>query len=136
MPLPERVLIDTSAFYALVSQSDSFHEQAKTAYERLIDREQELWTNSYVLLETIALIHRRLGFQVLSEFVETVQSNVRVFWVESTLHNEAWQQLTAVRGSGLSFVDWTAVLVSRIIDAPVFTFDSGFVDRGVSVLPR
>ena len=39
MPLPERILVDTSAFYALVSANDSFHQGAESAHERLIDRE-------------------------------------------------------------------------------------------------
>ncbi len=62
MPLPEKVIIDTSAFYALMSANDSFHRRAADTYERLIDREQELWTTSYALVETMALVHRRLGF--------------------------------------------------------------------------
>ena len=68
MVLPERVLIDTSAFYALRSATDLFHNRASVAYERLLDREQELWTTSYTLVETVALLHRRLGFEVVSEF--------------------------------------------------------------------
>ena len=137
MPLTEqRVLMDTSAFYALLSTNDSFHQRAKVTYERLIDREQELWTTSYILVETFALVHRRLGFQVLSEFMESIEGNLRVFWVESTVHAEAWKRLTANQGSGLSFVDWTAALVSRMIEAHVFTFDTGFANQGIAVLPR
>ncbi len=136
MPLPERVLIDTSAFYALVSATDSFHRQAGETYDRLIDRDQELWATSYVLVETIALVHRRLGFQALSELMESVQGNLRVFWVESTVHTEAWKRLTASQGSGLSFVDWTTALVSSMLKAYVFTFDRGFANQGLAVLPR
>ena len=65
MALPDRVLVDTSAFFALCSASDLFHSKASLAYERLIDREQELWTTSYTLVETIALLHRRLSFEVV-----------------------------------------------------------------------
>ena len=63
MALPDRVLVDTSAFFALCSASDLFHSKASLAYERLIDREQELWTTSYALVETIALLHRRLSLK-------------------------------------------------------------------------
>ena len=136
MPLPERILIDTSAFYALISATDSFHQRASETYERLVDREQELWTTSYILVETMALVHRRLGFQVLSRFMASIERNVSVFWVESTVHIEAWRRLTANQGSGLSFVDWTAALVSRVIGAHVFTFDRAFADEGLPVLPR
>ncbi len=79
MALAERVLVDTSAFYALYSASDLFHDRAKVAYERLVDREQELWTTSYTLVETVALLHKRLGFDVVSKFSEWRRSNLEIF---------------------------------------------------------
>ena len=136
MPLPEKVIIDTSAFYALMSANDSFHRRAADTYERLIDREQELWTTSYALVETMALVHRRLGFAVLAEFVQRIEGTVRVFWVESAIHNQALSQFAANRGNGLSFVDWTVELVSLILNAHIFTFDRGFAERSLPVIPR
>jgi predicted nucleic acid-binding protein len=136
MPFPERVLVDTSAFYALASATDLFHEQANATYQRLLDRDQELWTTSYILAETIALVHRRLGFPVLSEFMESHLVHWRVFWVDSAVHEEGWRQLVATSGRGLGFVDWTTVVVSRILQVPVFTFDRAFASQGLSVLPR
>lgn len=123
MSLPEKVIIDTSAFYALMSANDSFH--------RLIDREQEFWTTSYALVETMALVHRRLGFAVLEELVQRLEGTVRVFWVESAIHRQALSQFVENRGNGLSFVDWTVELVSLILNAHLFTFDRGF-----AVIPR
>ena len=136
MPLPERVLIDTSAFYALLSASDSFHQRARGTYERLIDRDQELWTTSYVLVETIALAHRRLGFPGAIGVYGVSPWGIGCVWVESTVHTEAWERLTASQGSGLSFVDWTTALVAGMLGADVFTFDRGFANQGLAVLPR
>ncbi len=137
MALPERVLIDTSAFYALRSASDLFHSRASDAYERLLDREQELWTTSYTLVETVALLHRRLGFEVVSEFSEwRDRSGLEVLWIDSRMHAEAWDRFMAERGQGLSFVDWTTAVASSAMSAPVFTFDAGFVSAGLPVLPR
>jgi len=129
------VLIDTSAFYALLSDSDSFHSQARDAFDRIVDRDQELWTTSYVLVECMALVHRRLGFSVLSQFITYVDSLVNVFWIDSSAHSQALTRLVDSQGSGLSFVDWTIALASDAIGAPVFTFDSGFADRGFPVIP-
>lgn len=39
MPPLERVIIDTSAYYALISSLDNFHASAKLAYGRLLDWE-------------------------------------------------------------------------------------------------
>ena len=138
MALPDRVLVDTSAFFALRSATDLFHDRASLAYEALIDREQELWATSYTLVETIALLHRRLGFQVVSEFAEwRRRANLKVLWIDSAMHDEAWNRFVAEQGRGLSFVDWTTTVASRgMEDAPVFTFDGGFVNSGVPVVPR
>ena len=44
----------------------------------------------------------------------------------------------AERGRGLSFVDWTTVVLSREmrVPVPVFTFDAGFANQGLAVVPR
>ena len=136
MALPERVLIDTSAFYALFSATDEFHERAKAAFQDQADTNQELWTTSYTLVETVALLHRRLGFQVVSRFSQWSRSNLEVFWVDGIVHAQAWDRFMAEEGRGLSFVDWTTVMASRAMRAPVFTFDGGFVAQGLSVVPR
>ena len=66
MATPERVLVDTSALYALRSEADLFHHRARAAFEYLMDEGEELWTTSYALVEIVALLHRRLGFGVVS----------------------------------------------------------------------
>lgn len=137
MPSPKRVVVDTSAFYALISSSDSFHTQAKLSYERLIDWEWELWTTSYVLVETSALVHHRLGFEPLKVFMETILSGVgHILWIENVIHNEAWKRLVARQGKGFSLVDWTTVVASERLKASVFTFDQSLQQEGVLVFPR
>ena len=43
----------------------------------------------------------------------------------------------AEQGRGLSFVDWTTAVASREMeDAPVFTFDEGFANAGLPIVPR
>lgn len=137
MGTTDRVLIDTSAFYALLTADDRFHHQASVVYQGLIDRGRELWTTSYTLVETTALLHSRLGFEVVSEFSEWLRgAGVQVFWIGSDEHAAAWNQYTASAGRGMSFVDWTTGVVSGEMGAPVFTFDRGFADQGFSAVPR
>ena len=136
MATPERVLIDTSALYAIFSDSDLFHLRASDAYQRLKDTNPELWVTSYTLVETVALLHRRLGFEVVSEFSGWSHSNLQVIWIDSRAHTAAWERYMAERGRGLSFVDWTTAVASREMDATVFTFDGGFASKGLPVVPR
>ena len=135
MPLPERVVIDTSAFYALAADNDLFTRSAVETYGRMIDRNSELWTTSYALLETIALIHRRMGFATLSRFLETIEPNVRIHWIDSEIHSSAMREFTSSMGGGMSLVDWTVVLTAQLKSAQVFTFDSGIANSGVALVP-
>ena len=131
------VLVDTSALYAIISPVDLFHGTASAVYRRFADMNTEFWTTSYALVETVALLHRRMGFEVVTEFSDwRLESNVRILWVDDRMHDAAWQQFMAAQGRGLSFVDWTIVVASRQMDAPVFTFDGDFASEGLLVVPR
>ena len=136
MVLPENVLIDTSAFYVLASDTDIFQQTARNQYGGMLDGEVQLWTTSYALVETIALIQRRLGFHAVSTFIRGADEVVNIFWVDEEVHSQAWKRLTEHRGVGLSFVDWTIALVSDMMDATIFTFDRGFANQGFTVMPR
>ncbi len=131
-----RVLIDTSAFYALLSSSDLFHEDAKDAYQLLVNREHSLWTTSYTLVETLALVQRRLGSDVVVEFADWQKSSVETYWISQRIHDEALARFVQSGASGLSFVDCATAVASRELDAHVFTFDRGFAQAGLPVVPR
>ena len=135
MVVPESVVIDTSAFYALISDDDRFHDSAIETYNTLTNENVELWTTSYALVETTALVHRRLGFRILAQLLDIIESSVQVFFVESGIHAMAMQEFISTNGRGLSLVDWTVVLVARIKSAHVFTFDRRMAYRVVSVVP-
>ena len=135
MAPPEKIVVDTSAFYALISAADEFHSRAEANYEVLKDRDVELWTTSYALSETVALVHRRLGFDTLSRLLDIVELHVTVYWVDSVVHSAAMENFKTAGGRGLSLVDWTVLLVSRIESARIFTFDASFADHGVMTIP-
>lgn len=137
MPSPKKVIVDTSALYALISATDAFHTQARSSYERLLDWEWELCITSYILVETSASVHHRLGFQPLTTFMETALSDVvRVVWVENTTHGEAWRRMVQRQGRNFSLVDWTTIVVAERLKASVFTFDQGFRQEGILIFPH
>ena len=55
------VFVDTSAFYAGLDQDDINHTRAKNAWTNLLAGDARLLTSNYVLLETSALVQKRLG---------------------------------------------------------------------------
>jgi len=48
----ENAFIDTSAFYALMDRSDSYHEKAKKLWGLLLDEEVYLKTTNYIIVHT------------------------------------------------------------------------------------
>ena len=133
----DRILIDTSALYAIRSASDLFHNRASSTYRRFADINVEFWTTSYALVETVALLHRRLGFEAVEDFSRwRHDSDIQLLWVNSRMHDAAWERFMAYRGQGLSLVDCTIAVASLEMGAPVFTFDGDFASEGFLVVPR
>jgi predicted nucleic acid-binding protein len=132
----DRVLLDTSALFAVVAPSDKSHSQAKPLYDALIDRKAELYITSYTLLESISIVHRRLGFAVLKKLMDALDPVITIYWVEQEIHNAAWTNLSLRDGVGPSLVDWTTIIVARRLNIPVFAFDKHLEAEGLSVIPR
>jgi predicted nucleic acid-binding protein len=135
MELADGIVVDTSAFYALSSPEDRYHDSAFEVYRTLLATERTLFTTSYVLVETQALIMRRLGFEATHTFMTSITGIVEMTWVDRGLHDEAWRRFEDRRGAGLSLVDWTVVLTAQRVRAAVFTFDADFRGEGLPVIP-
>lgn len=130
----DKIIVDTSAFYALVSISDEFHSKAKAIYERLVDQKVELYTSSYIFVESAALIHHRLGFPALKTFVNSVKESFRFLWIDRRTHWQAWEILKETSGRQLSFVDCTTVVLAKALSATVFAFDEDFRQQNIPLL--
>jgi len=128
-----RVFVDTSAAYALFDSGDAAHARARRAFTRLREREAPLVTTSYVLVETCALVSRRLGLPALRSFREDFSPLLEVVWVDAAIHEAALDLLLARRKSSLSLVDAASFVTmrrERIDEA--FAFDRHFTDEGFS----
>ena len=55
------IFVDTSALFALASDRDQRHREARNSFDRLLRARRRLLTHSYVLSESMALLHQRLG---------------------------------------------------------------------------
>ncbi|GIV07135.1 MAG: hypothetical protein KatS3mg017_0337 [Fimbriimonadales bacterium] len=75
-----RVYVDTSAFLAVLNPRDLFHAAARESWVALLEGEATLVCSNYVLLETIALVQRRMGLETVRAFVENVLPVVQVVW--------------------------------------------------------
>lgn len=130
------IFVDTAALYALADASDPNHTAARAALEQLRAADSELVTHEYVLVETTALIQRRLGLAALRLFVDGLLPVVEVIWVDAHLHTEAREALLAAGRREVSLVDWTSFLLMRRLGIThAFTFDADFAVEGFEVIP-
>lgn len=132
----ERVFVDTSALLALINASDRFHRSARDAWHDLLQGGAVLWTTNYVVVESAALVQRRIGLVGLQALCDALLPVVHVDWLDPPSHYAA---LAAVRAAGrgdLSLVDCASFeAMRRLAIATAFAFDTHFVQQGFAILP-
>lgn len=128
--------MDTSAIPSLVNPEDEHHARAQKGFESLSSRQAGLFTSSYVLVETYALLARRMGLAAVQAFRSDLVPLCEVIWVDEMIHEAALDLLIEKRKRGLSLVDTTSFVVMRTrrVDE-VFCFDPHFEDEGFSLVP-
>jgi len=128
----ERVLVDTSALLALLVPDDVAHADAARAFEMLRRQKDRLVITSSTLLETYALLGRRLGLAAAKRFREDFEPLLEVVWVDRALHEAAmdhWLQRTSRRAS---LVDATSFVVAKQQGlTTAYAFDTHFDDEGL-----
>ena len=129
------IFTDTSALYALLDRNDRVHRSAAIAFDR-IDREtSELITTSYVVLETVSLVHARLGSAAVRDWRDTFEPLLTIEWISRDLHDRGMVALTSAAKRQVSLTDWTSFefMRSRRI-AKAFAFDPHFREQGFELL--
>jgi uncharacterized protein len=100
------VFVDTSAVYALLDAADSNHERAIGAAERLLG--EELVTHSFVVVELVSLVRRRLGAEAASRLIDEFLPAIDIADVDASLRVRALAAFRASTGSAISLVDRTS----------------------------
>ncbi len=129
-----RVFVDTSAILALLVASDQAHGDAAGAFARLREDGAALATTSYVLVETYALLGRRVGREAVLGFRRSFAPLLEVEWVDRPLH-ERGLDLLADRPHGVSLVDAVSFACMRQLRIDrAFAFDRHFDLEGFELI--
>jgi predicted nucleic acid-binding protein len=129
------VFVDTSAILALLVADDPSHAAASRAFTRAKKNDVEFVTTSYVLVETYALLGRRLGQLAAQRFRNELAPLFSVRWVDETLHDEGLDLLEEDERRNLSLVDAVSFAAARERGVEtVFAFDRHFVEAGFQLL--
>lgn len=133
------VFVDTSALYAALDATDANGATAAPIWARLLDGVEagtmELVTHSSVVVESVALVQRRLGMAAARILLDEFVRSMTVVWVDAELHARATTALLAANRRDVSLVDWTSfeVMRERTMDV-AFAFDDDFAKQGFTLL--
>lgn len=134
------VFVDTSAFYALLDAEQRFHDDARQTWDRLLSGARQvrtvLVTHHAVVVESTALIARRLGMQAVRELHDGLLPVAEVVWIDEKLHGRATAAMFAAGRRHVSLVDWLSFEVMR--DRRIryaFTYDGDFEEQGFLPAP-
>ena len=126
-----RVFVDTSALLALLVSSDRSHLSAKKIFARLQGADAELVTSSYVLVETYALLGRRVGASAARDFRDGFEPLLSVQWIDETRHERALDEWLSAKQRRASLVDAASfVLMRELRIDSAFAFDPDFETAG------
>lgn len=131
------IFVDTSALYALLDEGDADHAPAAAWLSgSLADNIEPLVTHNYVIVETGALVQRRLGPDAVRTLFDDMVAALDVRFVDEHLHRIALAAHLAAAGRRPSLVDWVSFQMMKehgIVRA--FAFDSDFAAQGFDLLP-
>jgi predicted nucleic acid-binding protein len=107
------IFVDTSAFYALLDADDQNCERAKGSWAEWLYQPTHFFCSNYILIESMALIQRRLGMLAVRRFQEDILPLCQVHWISSELHAAAMSALLTADRRHLSLVDCASFEVMR-----------------------
>jgi predicted nucleic acid-binding protein len=132
-----RTFVDTSALYALLDEDDDNHAAAADWLRGPgWDASEVLVSHNYVLVETAALVHRRLGSPAVRVLFDGLVPALSIVYVDEVLHGRALAAYLAGLRRRVSYVDWVSFQLIRDSSLDrAFAFDRDFVTEGFAVVP-
>ncbi|HEX9384763.1 MAG TPA: PIN domain-containing protein [Anaerolineales bacterium] len=132
----EKIFVDTSALYALISTQDQKIELAVKTWEDALERGEILFTNNYVLVECFALVQSRLGIEFARALQANIVSFLQVDWIGEQQHASSVNDVFTANRRQLSLIDCSCFESMRRLGIErVFTFDEHFHEQGFKVIP-
>jgi len=130
------IFVDTSALLALINTHDEFHDQAKHQWKALLENNDTLLSNNYVILESISLIQRRFGMDWIQTLQAEILSLIEIGWIDENQHQAALINFLKNNRRQLSLVDCSSFETMRLLGIKkVFSFDEHFREQDFEVIP-
>jgi uncharacterized protein len=130
------IFVDTSVFLAVLTDDDHNNKIAAETLATLAESGEQLITTNYILVESYALIQRRMGMNAIQDFQEKILPSLTLTWINAEEHQHALQQFLLENRRNLSFVDCSSFeAIQRLGIDKAFTFDNHFREQGFEIIP-
>ncbi len=127
------IFVDTSGFFALLVKNDYMHIRAAENFKYFSEHNTQLITSSFVLVETTALLHRRVGLPAVNDFNLKILPLLEVIWVDKDWYAKAFQRLMSQNRRDISLVDHLSFEIMESMQIScAFAFDKHFEQSGFS----
>jgi predicted nucleic acid-binding protein len=127
------VFVDTSAFYALLDEADARHVEASDVLRRIAGT--ELVTHAFVVVETCALVGRRLPWAASERLIDGLLPVIDVRSIDDDLHRAAMDAYRRSASARISLVDHASFALMRSLGiGRAFAFDDDFVREGFELV--
>ena len=128
------VFADTSGLFALLVNNDYMHIRARENFAYFAGHSVKLVTSSFALVETIALLQRRIGLAPVHDFNAKILPLLEVIWVDGEWYKRATQRLFARNNRDVSLVDCLSFEIMESLEIKyAFAFDSHFEENGFTL---
>lgn len=131
------LFVDTSGLISVLDRDDANHSRAAQTWQDVLTSSDALLTTNYVLVETCALVQRRLGMAAINVFHADIVPVLRIEWIDQAVHLAAMGTMLAAERKKLSLVDCVSFEIMRILGVTTaFTLDRHFKEQGFTSLPE
>jgi len=131
------VFIDTSAWLALLNQSDAFHLKAKSVRDDLLKTKMKFLLTNYVLVEIANSLSRIPWRSSAIQLITSIKAseNIKIAEIDREIFDEAWKLYSDRADKEWGLTDCTSfVVMKRNAIKEAFTNDHHFEQAGFNIL--
>ncbi len=127
------VFVDTSALYALLDEADAHHAEASDVLRRLVG--SELVTHAFVVVETCALVGRRLPWPASERLIDGLLPVIDVQPVDDGIFTAAMATYRHTGSAEVSLVDHASFALMRALGIErAFAYDEAYARQGFELV--
>ncbi len=136
--MPTRqVFVDTSAWLAVIDESDNHHAEAVEIYKQLLNSQTRLITSILIIAETQIWLRRRMNPESAQTFLRNVNHSPRVdiLYPDANAEKQAKKILEQFSDHDFSLADAISFVIMKTAGVKeAFSYDSHFATAGFITL--